>query len=119
MLDVGQTLIDIVVDWILPVLFALAYLAGLVLAIILAVRAKAKAATLAAIAFGLLLVKHLAAWWFSIPIYNLVYDVIEGSFANWVVSGLDCCCGVLQLAAVVCLVIAVWQAVSPSMPKEV
>jgi hypothetical protein len=112
-------MLEIVNDWIPHILYTLAYLAGLVLAIILLVKSKAKAAILAAVAFGLLLVRHVIAWWFSIPLHRFIYDVIDPDPAQWVVGAFNCCCSLIQLAAIICLIIAIWQAVSPSIPKEV
>jgi hypothetical protein len=70
------------------VVAVLAYLAGLIVAIILLVRTKARAATLALVGFALLML---------ITLGQIV---------------LSCCCSVLDLAAIVCLIVAIWQAVT-------
>jgi hypothetical protein len=115
MLDILDGLLEIIVEWIIPILLGLGYLAGLVISIILLVRSKARAAILAAVAFALLLLKHL----FASPITRLAYEALHGQIAGTSVWGFNCCCGILQLAAVVCLVIAIQQGISASIPKEV
>jgi hypothetical protein len=85
----------------------LAYLVGLVVAIILLVRAKGTAAILAVIGFGLLVLIGIGQIVLSLPpvsreLYRAVWSV-------WV---LNCCCSILDLGAIVCLIVAIWQAVS-------
>ena len=114
-MDFIETVLEFFIDWPVPIAMGLAYLAGLLVSIILLVRSKARAAILSAVAFGLMLLMHL----FASPIANLVFDVLDSDLAHTSLWGFDCCCSALQLAAIVCLIIAIWQAVSPSIPKEV
>jgi hypothetical protein len=95
-------------------LAALAHLAGVVVAIILLVRKKGTAAVLALIAFVLLLlldvgrILQLAA---SVRMVRLFTQAPRA--LPWAQAGLGCCCGVLDLAAIICLVIALWKGAGP------
>ncbi|TET51833.1 MAG: hypothetical protein E3J64_06150 [Anaerolineales bacterium] len=115
---VGDVL-EFVVVRLVPILLGLAYLAGLGLSIFLLIKSKAKAATLSTIAFAVLLLLHVLGPWAQPKIVDVTGDVLDSDVAHAMDQGLDCCCGVLQLAAIVCLVIAIQQAISPSVPKEV
>ncbi len=86
----------------------LVYLAGLVVAILLLVRAKSTAAILAAVAFGLLILVSLGQIVLSLP------PVAEQLFftSQWLSLSLSCCCSLFDVAAIVCLIVALWQAVS-------
>ncbi len=92
----------------------LVYLAGLVVAILLLVRAKSTAAILAAVAFGLLILVSLGQIVLSLP------PVAEQLFftSQWLSLSLSCCCSLFDVAAIVCLIVALWQAVSGTSAKE-
>jgi hypothetical protein len=96
------------------VVAALAYLAGLIVAIILLVRTKARAATLALVGFALLMLITLAQIVLSLP--QLTREFVRVQWLVWVLS---CCCSVLDLAAIVCLIVAIWQAVTGTGKKDV
>ena len=83
----------------------LAHLAGLAIAIFLLVRTKSKAAILAAVGFGLLALVDLG---------QIVQSVLPlgGQLSRWLPWVLSCCCSMFDLAAIVCLIVALWQAVS-------
>jgi hypothetical protein len=89
------------------VVAVLAYLAGLIVAIILLVRTKARAATLALVGFALLMLITLGQIVLSLP--QLTREFVRVQWLVWVLS---CCCSVLDLAAIVCLIVAIWQAVT-------
>jgi hypothetical protein len=89
------------------VVAVLAYLAGLVVAIILLVRTKARAATLALVGFALLMLITLGQIVLSLP--QLAAEFVRVQWLVWVLS---CCCSVLDLAAIGCLIVAIWQAVT-------
>ena len=113
--SVIDNVLQFILDWPIPILLGLAYFAGLLISIILLARSKSKAAILAAVAFGVLLLKHT----FASPIARVIADVLDSHLGYTIVGAYQCCCGVLQLAAVICLVIAIQQAISPSIPKEI
>ena len=114
-MEVVDKVLEFIVHWPVPILLGLAYLAGLVLCVVLAVRSKAKAATLGAVAFGVLFLQHALAR----PIVEGIDNLLDSDIGYTIAGGVYCCCNVLQLAAAVCLVIAIQQAISPSIPKEV
>ena len=91
------------------VIFTLAHLAGLIVAIVLLRKAKGTPAILAAVAFGLLFLQDLGA-----IVRRIFLDRVLGNLTNiqgvWEIN--NCCCGILQLAAAICLVIALWQALA-------
>jgi hypothetical protein len=95
------------------VVAALAYLAGLIVAIILLVRTKARAATLALVGFALLMLITLGQIVLSIP--QLTREFVRVQWLVWVLS---CCCSVLDLAAIGCLIVAIWQAVTGTAKKD-
>lgn len=90
----------------------LAYLAGLVVAILLLVKVKGTPAILATIAFGLLFILGVG----QIARLAFLDQVVRKQLSQirWGIGGFDCCCGILQLAAIVCLIIAIWQAIKPT-----
>jgi hypothetical protein len=95
---------------ILPTLpLLLAHLAGVVVAIILLVRRGGAPAILALVGFGVLFLVDLA---------NLGRDPLIRALAEQtrrlalVGSSVNCCCSVVDVAAIVCLIVALWQAVS-------
>ncbi len=95
----------------LPVL--LARLAGIVVAIILLVRRRTTSAILALIGFGVLFVVSLAGLGRNPLVGLLVRRGGVGQRQLPIVStGLGCCCSILDLVAIVCLIVALWQASS-------
>jgi len=95
---------------ILPVLpILLVHLAGVVVAIILLVRRGGTPAILALVGFGVLFILDLASFG-----RGPLVELLAGQARQLVVvsTGLSCCCSVLDVAAVVCLIVAIWQAVS-------
>lgn len=97
-------------------LFALAHLASLVVAILLLVKVKGPPAILASVAFGLLLLQDLGWILRRAFLDGAIRQLVN--FGPWAVNG--CCCGLFQIAAWVCLIIAVWQAVAaiPAATKD-
>ena len=93
----------------LPIL--LVHLAGVVAAIVLLVRRRGTPAILSLVGFGLLFIMDLVS--FAGPwLINLL--VRQGMthqlmFAN---AGMSCCCNTIDMLALVCLIVAIWQAVS-------
>jgi hypothetical protein len=88
--------------------FALVHLACLVAAAALLFKVKGTPAILATVAFALLFLSDVG-WILRVAfldrtIRNLV------NFGPWALN--SCCCGLFQLAAFVCLVVALWQALS-------
>ncbi|MBS3784271.1 MAG: hypothetical protein KGY78_07495 [Anaerolineae bacterium] len=94
----------------IPVL--LAHLAGVVVAVILLLRQERKwiPAMLALMGFGLLLVLDVG-------------NFVRGPLARFLsrrtvagvpsaVAGVGCCCSIVDAAAMVCLIVAIWQAFS-------
>jgi hypothetical protein len=106
------------ITYILHVAFILAHLAGLVVAIILLVKHKGTAAILATVAFALLFIQDIGAVARLAFLDDLIFRQAAANTVRWVVGGFNCCCGFLDLAAIVCLIIAVWQAVSGAAPKQ-
>lgn len=94
----------------LPIL--LAHLAGAVVAVILLIRQRQKStpAILALIGFGLLFVLDLANFGRTPLIGWLGRRAVRQIWA--VSAGVGCCCGIFDVAATVCLIVALWQAVS-------
>lgn len=91
------------------ILFAIAHLAGLIVAIILLSRRKGTPAILAAVSFGLLFLQDVGQIVRRIFLDNSIQGML-GRGGVWEVS--NCCCGLIELAALGCLVVAVYQAVS-------
>jgi hypothetical protein len=91
----------------IPVL--LVHLAGMVVAIILLVRQQGRrtAGLLALIGFALLLILDLASFAQGTFIRFLSRRMPTGiRFAHISVA---CCCSILETAAIVCLIVAIWQ----------
>lgn len=100
----------------LPVL--LAHLAGVVVAIILLVRRRSTPAILALIGFGVLILTDLASLGRSPLIGWLARQ--GGIRQFWTAStGVDCCCSIFDVAAIVCLIAAILQAVSTTSGERV
>jgi hypothetical protein len=93
----------------------LAYLAGLAVAIILLVRAKGRAAILAAVGFALLVLISVGQIVLALPSVNVQFFRV-GQWLAWV---LNCCCSMFDVAAIACLIVAIWQAVSGVGTEEV
>jgi hypothetical protein len=85
----------------------LAYLGGLVVAIILLARVKGRAAILATVGFGLLTLIALGQIVLALPQLSREFFRVQ-----WLAWALNCCCSVLDIGAIVCLIIAIWQAVT-------
>jgi hypothetical protein len=102
----------VTIGYIVRALLILAHLVGLVLAIILVVKKKGLAAILAAAAFALLLL---------IDVGNVVQAAAGQSLVNalnnnqtairWVFASIECCCGALDLIAIICLIIAIFKGI--------
>jgi hypothetical protein len=96
------------------ILALLVHLAGLVVAIILLIRIKGTAAILATVGFALLTVISLGLIVVNIP--AVAAQLFQaGVWSLWVSN---CCCGLLEVGAIVCLIIALWQALSGTAPKQ-
>ena len=92
----------------------LVHLAGLVVAIILLIRVKGTAAILSAVGFALLTLISIGQVVLSLP-------AMERQFFRaglWLVWLSNCCCGLFDLIAVVCLIVALWQAISVTAAEE-
>lgn len=100
---------------ITPVVAMLVHLAGLVVAIVLLIRAKGTAAILAVVGFALLTLISLGQIVLSLP---ATVRWLALSAPRWTGWPLNCCCSILDLAAVVCLIVALWQAISGTVPGE-
>lgn len=97
----------------LPIL--LAHLAGIVVAVILLVRHGGTPAILALIGFGVLFVADLAGFAGGPLVGLLASQTRQFLIAN---VGVGCCCSVLDVVAIVCLIVAIWQAVSGAAAGE-
>lgn len=99
--------------YIAHIALTLAYLAGLIVAILLLVRVKGTPAILATVAFGVLFLASLGDLLRIAFLQALIVRLLEIRTIHLprVAGGFECCCGILQLAAIVCLIIAIWQAV--------
>jgi hypothetical protein len=102
------------------VLFLIAHLAGLVVGILLLVKAKSTPAILATVAFALSLIQDIGAIMRTAFLDQTIFQALDFDFKviRWVQGGLGCCCGLFDLIAVVCLIVAIWQAVSAIAPAE-
>lgn len=94
----------------IPVL--LVHLAGMVVATILLVRQQGKRAVgiLALIGFGLLVIFDLANFAQGRLIRLLSRQTVTGVRLAHI--SVICCCNTLDVAAIVCLIVAIWQATS-------
>jgi|YNPNPStandDraft_1061719.scaffolds.fasta_scaffold00547_6 hypothetical protein len=97
---------------ILPVLpILLAYLGGVTVALILVIRQRSLPAILALIGFTVLAAMVL----FNFLRAPVIEFMVRGRiFRNPGVAhaGLGCCCSVFDVAAIVCLITALWQALA-------
>lgn len=111
----GQPAVYATIISALPIL--LVHLAGVVVAVILLVRRRSTPAILALVGFGVLFVVDIANFGRS-PLVGLLAR--QGGM-NWLWianTGIGCCCSIFDVAAIVCLIVALWQAVSGSSVKE-
>ena len=98
---------------VLPAIPALlVHLAGVVVAIILLVRQEkgSGSAVLALIGFALLLFFDVANFARG-PLINLVSRRAAMGIGS-LIATIGCCCSVFEVTAVVCLIIAIWRALS-------
>ncbi len=93
----------------------LGHLAGLVVAIILLIRAKGTATILAVVGFALLTLISIGQIALALPAVSRQLFRVGPLWLGW---PLNCCCGFLDLAAIVCLIIALWQAFSGQIITE-
>jgi hypothetical protein len=98
---------------VIPIIMIIAYLVGLIVSIVLLVKVKGTPAILSTVAFALLFLQNLGGAIFrSATVTRLIYSNTSGRTGPWIGTGTSCCCGILQLAAIICLIVAIWQAVS-------
>lgn len=93
----------------LPIL--LAHLAGVVVAVLLLTRRGGTPAILALVGFGVSFILDLASFGRGPLVVFLGRQVGMRQFVA-LSTGVGCCCGLLNLIATVCLIVAIWQAVS-------
>ncbi len=95
----------------------LVHLAGIVVAIILLVHHRGAPSILALIGFGVLLIVDLANLGRD-PLIGLL--VRRGGMSQFQIvnAGVGCCCSIFDVAAIVCLIVAIWQAVSGTGDEE-
>lgn len=99
--------------YIMQAVLILTHLAGLVVSIILLAKKKGTPAILATAAFGLLFLLDIGHILRASFLDRALFDAIRSaSGIGWASGGLTCCCGIFDLAAIVCLIIAIWQALS-------
>jgi hypothetical protein len=110
--------LDVLTNVLPAIPILLAHLAGVVVAIVLLVRQRRKpvAAVLALVGFGLLLLLDLANFARGPVLRQLLHRMAVGDRAA--VIGVHCCCGIFDVAGIVCLIIAIWQATSGAGMKE-
>ncbi|MGD8244203.1 MAG: hypothetical protein PVG25_01475 [Anaerolineae bacterium] len=104
--------------WLPAIPVLLAHLAGMVVATILLLRQQGKrtAGGLALIGFALLVIFDLASFAQGTLIRLLSRQTALGvRLAHISVS---CCCNILDIAAIVCLIVAIWQATSSAGREE-
>ena len=100
------------VDMLPTVPILLAHLSGVVVAAVLLLRQRHRSvpAILAVAGFGLLLLTDLAAFARG-PLINLIARRTAGGI-RLAVTGVGCCCSIFDVAATICLIIALTQALS-------
>jgi len=93
----------------IPIL--LVHLTGVIAAIVLLFRKKGSASILALVGFALLFLLDVASFGRA-PLAGLLGDQL--GIEQYIVAnaGIGCCCSVFDVAAIVCLVMAIWQAVT-------
>ena len=104
---------------VLPVLpVILVHLAGVVAAIVLLVRRSGTPAILSLVGFGLLFVLDLVSF-AKVPLTRFLVRQVGMRQFVFVDTGVNCCCGLFNMIALVCLVVAIWQAVSVAAVERV
>jgi hypothetical protein len=94
---------------IIPYLAALlAHLAGLVAAIILLIRSRTTPALLSVVGFAVLAMFDVFQFVLGMP---PVFEVWAPSAMAWLWI-INCCCSVFNVAAIACIIVAIWQAIS-------
>jgi len=97
---------------VLPMLpVVLVHLAGVVAAIILLTRRGGTPAILALVGFGVSLVLDLANFG-RVPLIGFLARQTGMRQYLLVNTGVGCCCSVFNMVAGICLIVALWQAVS-------
>ena len=94
----------------------LVHLVGLILAIVLLVKYKGTPAILATVAFGLAVIgdvgQLLRTTFLQQFIIRNLARTTDPRTAFGVSNGFACCCNILSVIGIVCLIIALWQAIS-------
>ena len=92
---------------------AIAHLAGVVVAVILLIKYKGTPAILATVAFGLSFIQDLVALLRTVFLNTAIMSAV-GDFETAILANgiLDCCCNILSVIGLVCLILAIWQAVA-------
>lgn len=98
--------------YVMKAIMILAHLVGLVIGIILLARKKGTAAILATVAFGLLFLLDIGGVLRMAFLNDQIARAVAARNVEWAMGGLNCCCGIFDLGAIVCLIIALWQALS-------
>ena len=102
-------------SWFLAVLptlpILLVYLAGVVVSIILLIRHKSTPAILALVGFAILLLLGLVGFGRA-PLINALARQGGMQRVATVSTSVGCCCSVIDVAAIACLIVAIWQAVA-------
>ncbi len=93
----------------LPIL--LAHLAGVVVAVILLVRHRGTPSILALVGFAVLLLLDLLNFARE-PLIRFLSSRVGMRQFVLVNTSVGCCCSIFNIIAVVCLIVAIWQAVS-------
>lgn len=92
----------------------LVHLVGLVVAIVLLIRAKGTAAILAVVGFALLTLNSVGQIVLRLPaMWRQLFRL--GQWSTWFSS---CCCGLFDMIAVACLIVALWQAISATSAEK-
>ena len=83
-------------------------LAGLIAAIVLLIKVKGTPAILATVAFGLLFLQDVGWIVRRAFLDGAIRRMLD--FGPWAMN--SCCCGLFQVAAFICLIVALWQTLS-------
>jgi len=104
---------------VLPALpLILVHLAGVVVAIVLLVRRSGTPAILSLAGFGVLFVMDLVSFARN-PLMRFLIAQAGLRQILLVDTGVNCCCSLLNMIALACLVVAIWQAVSAAAAERV
>ena len=90
----------------------IAHLVGLIVAIILLIKVKGTPSILATVAFALALLRDLGQVARAAFLDRFILEQVNYSSVRLPMGGLDCCCGIFSVVGTVCLIVAIWQAVS-------